>query len=62
VKAKLATDVGVSTAASVDVDSTGQVVTLRGTVDSEEQKQQAEQAVMQVNGVTKVINLLQVKP
>jgi osmotically-inducible protein OsmY len=31
-------------------------------VDSEEQKQQAEQAVMQVNGVTKVINLLQVKP
>ena len=62
VKAKLATDVGLSTAASVDVDTSGQVVTLRGTVASKEQKQQAERAVMQVNGVTKVINLLQVTP
>jgi osmotically-inducible protein OsmY len=62
VKAKLATDVGLSAAARVDVDSSGQVVTLRGTVPSEEQKQQAERAVMQVNGVTRVINLLQVKP
>jgi osmotically-inducible protein OsmY len=62
VKTKLAADVGLSVAASVDVDSSGQVVTLRGTVSSEEQKQQAERAVMQVNGVTRVINLLQVKP
>jgi osmotically-inducible protein OsmY len=62
VKTKLATDVGVSTAASVDVDASGQVVTLRGTVSSEEQKQQAERAVSEINGVTKVINLLQVKP
>ncbi|MGI9073883.1 MAG: BON domain-containing protein [Bryobacteraceae bacterium] len=62
VKARLAADVGLSVAASVDVDSSGQVVTLRGTVSSEEQKQQAERAVMQVNGVTRVINLLQVKP
>jgi osmotically-inducible protein OsmY len=62
VKTKLATDVGLSTAASVDVDASGQVVTLRGTVSSEEQKQQAERAVSEINGVTKVINLLQVKP
>jgi osmotically-inducible protein OsmY len=62
VKAKLATDVGLSAAASVDVDTNGQVVTLRGTVSSEEQKQEAERAAMQVSGVIKVINLLQVKP
>jgi osmotically-inducible protein OsmY len=62
VKAKLATDVGLSAATSVDIDASGQVVTMRGTVSSEEQKQQAERAVMQVNGVTRVVNLLQVKP
>jgi BON domain len=62
VKTKLASDVGLSAAGSVDVDVSGQVVTLRGTVPSEEQKEQAERAASQVNGVTKVINLLQVKP
>ncbi len=61
VKAKLATDVGLSTVTGVDVDATGQVVTLRGTVSSEEQKQQAEQAVKQLSGVTTVINNLRVK-
>jgi osmotically-inducible protein OsmY len=54
--------VGLSAAASVDVDTNGQVVTLRGTVSSEEQKQEAAQAAMQVSGVIKVINFLQVKP
>jgi osmotically-inducible protein OsmY len=62
VKAKLATDVGLGAAGSVDVDTNGQVVTLRGTVSSPEQKQQAERAAAQVSGVTKVVNLLQVKP
>lgn len=62
VKAKLAADVGLSAAASVEVDTNGQVVTLRGTVSSEEQKQEAERAATQVNGVTKVVNLLEVKP
>jgi osmotically-inducible protein OsmY len=62
VKAKLATDVGLSAASSVEVDASGQVVTLRGTVSSEQEKQEAERAATQVNGVTKVINLLQVKP
>jgi len=38
------------------------VVTLRGTVSSEQQKQEAERAATQGNGVTKVMNLLQVKP
>jgi osmotically-inducible protein OsmY len=61
VKAKLAADVGLSTVTSVDVDATGQVVTLRGTVSSEDQKQSAENAVRQLSGVTKVINLLRVQ-
>jgi len=62
VKAKLATDVGLSAANSVTVDASGQVITLRGMVSSENQKQGAEQATEQVEGVTKVVNLLQVKP
>ncbi len=61
VKAKLAADAGLSTAASVDVDASGPVITLRGTVSSEAQKQEAEQAAMQANGVTRVVNLLSVK-
>jgi osmotically-inducible protein OsmY len=62
VKAKLATDIGLSAATSVDVDSSGQVVTLQGTVSSEEQKHLAAQAVMQLSGVKRVVNLLEVKP
>lgn len=62
VKAKLANDVGLSTVTSVDVDASGQVVTLRGTVSSPEQKHQAEIAAGQVSGVTRVINDLQVQP
>jgi osmotically-inducible protein OsmY len=57
----LAADVGLSTVTSVDVDATGQVVTLRGTVSSEDQKQQAANAVRQLSGVTNVINLLRVQ-
>lgn len=61
VKAKLAHDVGLSTMTNVDVDTSGQVVTLRGTVDSIQQKQMAEQAAMQVSGVTRVVNDLTVR-
>lgn len=62
VKAKLASDVGLSTVTRVEVDDSGQVVTLRGTVDSPEQKAQAEHAVRQLDGVTRVVNDLEVKP
>lgn len=62
VKAKLAADVGLSTVTSVDVDTSGHVVTLRGTVSSEDQKREAEQAAMQVSGVSRVINDLRVAP
>jgi osmotically-inducible protein OsmY len=53
--------VGLSSVAGIDVDVNGQVATLRGTVASEEQKQQAEQAACEVDGITKVVNDLSVK-
>ncbi len=62
VKAKLAADVGMSTMANVEVDAAGPVVTLRGTVSSEDQKREAERVVSQVDGVTKVVNELTVQP
>jgi len=62
IKAKLVSDVGLSTVTSINVDDSGQVVTLRGTVDTPEQKKQAEYAARQVNGVRDVVNDLQVKP
>jgi osmotically-inducible protein OsmY len=62
IKAKLASDVGLATVTSIDVDDSGQVVTLRGTVDTPEQKRQAEYAVRHVSGVRDVVNDLQVKP
>ena len=62
VKAKLVTDVGLATATSIDVDVRGQVVTLKGSVSSEEQRRQAEESVRQMNGVTRVMNELTVKP
>jgi osmotically-inducible protein OsmY len=61
VKAKLASDVGLSTVTGVDVDTSGQVVTLRGTVDSVQQKELAEQAAKQVSGVNRVIDDLKIR-
>jgi osmotically-inducible protein OsmY len=61
VKAKLATDAGLRTVSTVDVDLTGDTVTLRGTVSSPEQKQSAERAAAQVDGIAHVINQLTVQ-
>lgn len=62
VKAKLATDVGLSTATAINVDAQGQVVTLKGTVASQGQKHQAEETVRQLEGVSRVVNELTVAP
>jgi cell division septum initiation protein DivIVA len=62
VKAKLANDVGLATVSTVNVDVDGSVVTLSGTVSSEDQKRQAERAVSSVDGVTQVVNRLTVQP
>lgn len=60
VKAKL---VGEKTAnlTRIEVDTTNQVVTLNGIVDSADQKTQAEQLARQVGGVKGVKNNLQVQ-
>jgi osmotically-inducible protein OsmY len=60
VKAKLASDVGVATLNNVNVDISGSVVTLRGTVASDEERQAAQKAASQVSGVTSVVNELKV--
>lgn len=62
VKTKLATDIGLSTATGIDVEARGQIITLKGSVSSEDQKQQAAQSVSQLDGVGKVVNDLAVKP
>ena len=45
----------------VDVETTNQIVALNGIVESPDQKQRAEQLAMQVNGVKRVQNNLQVQ-
>jgi osmotically-inducible protein OsmY len=62
VTAKLANDVGLGTVASVDVDASGHVVTLRGTVTGDAERQRAERAVSQIGGVSKVVDELKVQP
>jgi osmotically-inducible protein OsmY len=60
VKAKLVADKAANLT-RVDVDTTNRVVMLSGVVESSEQKNRAEQLAMQVNGVKKVENRLQVQ-
>lgn len=62
VKTKLASDAGLSTLTRVEVRVEGSIVTLSGTVSSEEQKKAAELAASQVGGVTRVNNVLIVAP
>src|SRR5438270_285202 len=62
VKAKLAGDLGVATLSDVNVDTSGSVVTLRGTVASDAQRRAAQRAASQVSGVTSVVNDLKVAP
>ena len=60
VKSKLASDVGASTVTNVSVNSTNNVVTLSGQVDSAETKSKAEAVARAVPKVTRVVNNLQV--
>ena len=60
VKSALAADVGLSTL-MIDVDSAGNTVTLKGTVDSADKKQRAEEVARKVDGVATVRNQLAVK-
>jgi len=60
VKAKLVADKAANLT-RVDVDTTNRVVLLSGVVESSEQKNRAEQLAMQVSGVRRVENRLQVQ-
>ena len=60
VKTKLAAD-KIGSLTRIDVDTTRQVVSLNGIVESPEQKARAEQLASQVSGVKKVNNNLQVQ-
>lgn len=59
VKAKLTAD-RIKTLARVSVDTIKGVVTLTGTVETAEQKKQAEEVARGVKGVSKVVNNLQI--
>lgn len=60
VKTQLARD-KVSSLTRIDVDTNAGVVSLNGTVESPEQRAQAEQIAKGVGGVKRVINNLQVQ-
>ena len=61
VKTALASDVGMSTVTSIDVDSADGVVTLKGKVDSADMKKKAEEIAKKVDGVKSVKNQLRVE-
>jgi len=60
VKAKLVSD-KTTNLTRIDVDTTNRVVSLTGIVESPEQKTRAEQLAMQVGGVEKIQNNLQIQ-
>ncbi|HEY2988715.1 MAG TPA: BON domain-containing protein [Candidatus Binatia bacterium] len=59
VKTKLAAD-KIKTLVRVSVDTAGGVVTLSGTVESADQKKHAEEVARGVEGVSQVVNNLQI--
>lgn len=60
VKSKLAADGKLSTLTNIDVDSNNGIVTLSGSVPSNEYKQMAARLAMQVDGVKRVENNLKI--
>jgi hypothetical protein len=60
IKSKMALDDTIE-AARIDVDSSNGVVTLRGSVDSSAERQRALQLARETDGVTSVVDLLEVR-
>jgi hyperosmotically inducible protein len=60
IKAKMALDDTVK-ALAVDVDTTGPIVTVSGTVDSEAQRQRVVQLARETDGVRQVVDHLRVR-
>ena len=61
VKSALAADVGLKTLTGINVDTTGSVVTLKGSVDTDANKRRAEQVARGVEGVSSVKNELTIQ-
>ena len=61
IKSKMALDDMVK-ARTINVDTTGSVVTLTGTVESSRERERAVQLARETVGVSKVVDKLQVKP
>jgi hyperosmotically inducible protein len=61
IKSKLIAEPGIS-ALSINVDTTDGLVTLSGTVKSEEEVAKAVRIALETDGVHKVVSTLQVKP
>ena len=61
VKSALAADVGLKTLTGINVDTSGSVVTLKGSVDTAANKSRAEQVARGVEGVSSVKNELSVQ-
>ncbi len=62
VKSKLAADVRLGTLTSINVDSSGSTVTLSGHVKTSEEKSYAEDVAKTVDGVSTVVNRLEIRP
>jgi hyperosmotically inducible protein len=62
VKYNLSTALGIGAVSKMEIESTGSVVTLRGSVPNADQKSQAERVAQSTSGVTKVVNELRVEP
>ena len=61
VKTALAADVGLRTMTGIDVDSEDGVVTLKGKVNTADNKKRAEEVAKKVDGVKRVKNELKVE-
>lgn len=62
VKARLSTELRLSALADISVDTTDGLVTLSGSVSSQEEIHKAAKIAAETDGVRKVISTLQVKP
>lgn len=60
IKAKMALDDSIP-ARAIDVDTSGSIVTLRGTVTSADQRDRAQRLAAETTGVRQVVNRLQLK-
>lgn len=61
-KTNLAAEIGLRALTNIEVNVNGSAITLTGTVQTEAEKEKAEDSVSQIPGVTRVTNHLMVKP